>query len=168
MLSLFERKSAIISECGKFRYELRRVWNESLPPYVSGMLNPSTADAEYDDPTIRRNRARAQALGFGSLIVWNLGAGRATEPSAWKGLIDPIGPDNDDHVRRILSEGRDRRGICVVGWGNHGIFMGRARAALKIAAELGVTLHCLGVTKLGQPKHPLYIADRQELVAWAV
>jgi hypothetical protein len=164
MLGLFERKSAIISDCGKFRYELRRVWNEALPPYVSGMLNPSTADAEYDDPTIRRNRARAQALGCGSLIVWNLGAGRATKPGTWKKLIDPIGPDNDAHIRRILTEGRDRNGIFVVGWGNHG--MGRAHVALKAAAEIGVVFQCLGVTNSGQPKHPLYIADSQELVVW--
>jgi hypothetical protein len=79
---------------------------------------------------------------------------------------DPIGPDNDRHIRRILIESRARKGVFVVGWGNHGSFMGRDQAALKIANELGVVFQCLGVTKSGQPKHPLYIAAEQELVAW--
>src|SRR6516162_8071848 len=91
-------KSAIISDCGLYRYELRRVWDKSLPPYVSGMLNPSTADDKVDDATITRNIRRAQALGYGSLIVWNLGAGRATEPDNWKAMADPIGPENDRHI----------------------------------------------------------------------
>jgi len=166
MLSPMERKSAIISTCGVFRYELRRVWNDALPPYVSGMLNPSTADAEHDDPTIRRNCSRAEALGCGSLIVWNLGAGRATRPDAWKRMTDPIGPDNDRHIRRVLIEGRERNGVLVAGWGNHGYFMGRDQAAFRIASELGVAFRCLGVTKSGQPRHPLYVAGDQELTVW--
>src|SRR5437879_2939375 len=117
MPDLFEQSSAIVSSCGAFRYELRRVWNPALPPFVSGMLNPSTADAHNDDPTIRRNRQRAEAMGFGSLIVWNLGAGRATQPSRWKRLKDPIGPENDEHIRRILVECRERGGMAIVGWG---------------------------------------------------
>jgi hypothetical protein len=132
------------------------------------MLNPSTANAENDDPTIQRNRSRAEAVGCGSLIVWNLGAGRATKPSAWKSMSDPIGPDNDNHIRRILKECRERNGVPVVGWGNHGPFMGRAQAALKIASDLGLTFQCLGVTKSGQPKHPLYIAANQGLIAWTI
>src|SRR5260370_12242349 len=111
------QKSAIISNCGQYRYELRRIWDNSLPPYVSGMLNPPTADGEIDDRTIIRNLQRAEALGCGSLIVWNLGAGRATKPKAWKAMVDPVGPDNDSHILRILSECLGRNGIAVVGWG---------------------------------------------------
>ncbi len=159
-------KSAIISDCGLYRYELRRIWDDKLPPYVSGMLNPSTADDEIDDRTIIRNWRRAKALSCGSLIVWNLGAGRATNPEDWKAMADPIGPKNDDHIRRILIECRERNGIAMAGWGAHGSFMGRDKIAMQIAAETGVTFRCLGTTKDGQPKHPLYIARSQLLIEW--
>jgi len=168
MADLFEQSSAILSTCGSFRYELRRVWDTTRPPYVSGMLNPSTADAERDDPTIRRNRNRAEALGYGSLIAWNLGAGRATEPSVWKKLADPIGPENDDHIRRILQECADRNGLAVVGWGNHGSFLGRDRIVTEIARRIGLDLHCLGKTKFGHPRHPLYVAYSYRPELWTI
>ena len=162
------QRSAIISDCGLYRYELRRVWDDNLPPYVSGMLNPSKADAEIDDPTITRNLRRAEINGCGSLIVWNLGAGRATNPNDWMAMSDPIGPENDFHIRAILAECHERNGIAVVGWGARGSFMGRDKIATKIAADIGVTLHCLGSTRNGHPKHPLYIARSQPLIEWSV
>ena len=166
MADLLMKRSAILSECGIYRYELRRVWDDRLPPYVSGMLNPSTADHEVDDPTVIRNWRRADALGYGSLIVWDLGAGRATEPTVWLKMDDPIGPENDAHIRRVLTECRDRDGIAVVGWGALGGVRSRDIIVSKIAREVGVTFKCLGMTKFGQPKHPLYIANAQALVEW--
>ncbi|MBR1088768.1 DUF1643 domain-containing protein [Bradyrhizobium manausense] len=165
-LNFLTRGSAIISACGTYRYELRRIWNDSKPPCVLGMLNPSTADAEIDDPTITRCVRRAAASGFGSLIVWNLGAGRATDPKVWKQMRDPIGPQNSMHIRRILVECRERKGLALVGWGAHGSHMGCAEIAIAIANEVGVILHCLGVTKDGQPKHPLYVGYSEQPVRW--
>lgn len=165
-LDLLVRKSAVISDCGLFRLELRREWDASLPPYVAGMLNPSTADGEQDDPTIIRSCRRAEMNGCGSLIVWNLGAGRATKPDDWKRMSDPIGPENDAYIRRILTECKARGGIATAGWGVHGSFMGRDRIAARIAREVGVQLYCLGVTKDGQPKHPLYVGYDQPLIPW--
>jgi hypothetical protein len=163
---LFAKGSAIISGCGRYRYELRRVWNDGAPPYVVGMLNPSTANADADDPTITRCMRRAATNGFGSLIVWNLGAGRATDPSVWKRMNDPVGPENNSHIRRILLECRDRGGLALVGWGSHGSHLNRDAVAVAISAEIGVTLHCLGVTKGGHPKHPLYVGYSQSLLRW--
>jgi hypothetical protein len=117
---MFVRKSAIISKCGLYRYERRLIWDDSLPPYVSGMLHPS--NGRIDEKTIARNMGLAHVHGCGSLIVWNLGAGRAANLAAWKAMTDPIGPDNDAHIKRILSECRDRGGIAFVGWGDHGSF----------------------------------------------
>jgi len=164
---MFVRKSAIISSCGRYRYELRREWDDNLPPFVIGMLNPSTANAEIDDPTIIRNLRRAKISQCGSLIVWNLGAGRATNPKDWVAMSDPIGPENDCHIRTILAECRDRRGIAVVGWGERGSFMGRDKAVLKIAAAVGLKFRCLGTTRSGQPRHPLYVAYSQPLSEWS-
>jgi hypothetical protein len=161
------RKSAVISLCGRFRYELRRVWDKALPPFAAGMLNPSIADAEIDDPTIIRILSRARASGCGSLIVWNLGAGRATNPKDWVRMSDPIGPENDTHIKSALSECRERDGIAFVGWGAHGTFMNRNHNALRIAAEVGVQFKCLGITRGGQPRHPLYIGAWQPLVPFA-
>ena len=164
--TLLASRTDIISECGLYRYELREEWDAGLPPYCSGMLNPSKATRYVDDPTFVRNRTRAQMLGCGSVIIWNLGAGRNTDPDAWKAMADPIGPENDAHIRRILIECKERGGIAVVGWGAHGSFRGRDKTATGIAREVGVTLHCLGTTKDGQPRHPLYIATAQQLVEW--
>jgi hypothetical protein len=160
------QKSAVISACCLYRYELRRTWDDTLPPYVSGMLNPSIADNVIDDATIVRNVRRAAALGFGSLIVWNLGAGRATDPAEWKAMPDPIGPENDDYVERILIECRERKGVAVVGWGTHGSFQDRDEIAIGIASRVGVALQCLGTTKDGHPRHPLYVARAQQLMPW--
>ena len=167
MSTLLVRRTAIISPCELFRYELRVEWDTRLPPLACGMLNPSKATAEVDDPTFIRVWRRAETLGCGSAILWNLGAGRATEPADWKAMADPIGPENDAHIRRILTECRVRNGIALVGWGAHGLFMGRDKIAVGIAAEVGIALKCLGVTKDGQPRHPLYIPGAAPLIEWA-
>jgi hypothetical protein len=165
---LLLRRSAIISANGLYRYELRRTWDKNLPPYVAGYLNPSVADHEIDDPTIVRTHRRADSLGCGEVIVWNLGAGRATDPVDWLKMVDPIGPENDDHIRRILTECKARNGVAVVGWGAMGGARNRDRIVLRIAAEVGIEFKCLGVTKFGQPRHPLYIANAQPLADWPV
>lgn len=150
-------KSAIISEDGLYRYELRREWNDSLPPFVIGMLNPSKADHQVDDPTINRVMSRALHLGYGSIIVWNLGAGRATKPTAWMTMDDPVGTDNYTHIERILRECKQRRGLAVVGWGTLGGFMGLDSRARVLARDLDLTLWCFARTKHRHPSHPLYI-----------
>lgn len=150
-------KSAIISSCGSYRYDLRRDWDADLPPLVLGMLNPSKADHKIDDPTIVRGVYRAKSMNCGSLIVWNLGAGRATEPSDWMSMADPIGPDNDRHIRSILIECKERNGIAVAGWGVYGDFMNRDLAAMEIAHSVGIDMKCLAFTKDGYPRHPLYV-----------
>jgi hypothetical protein len=166
MTDLLIKRSAIISDDGLYRYEARRVWDISARPLVLGALNPSKADGEIDDPTMTRGMVRSERLGCGSLIVWNLGAGRATDPVDWLKMADPIGPENDAHIRRILIECRERDGIAVVGWGALGGTRSRDRIVCRIAAEVGVTFKCLGVTKFGQPRHPLYVAYSQPLIDW--
>jgi hypothetical protein len=157
-------KTAII--VGDWRYELRREWDSSLPPYVIGMLNPSRADHWIDDPTVVRCVERAKRLGYGSIIVWNLFAGRSPKPAVMKKMLNPIGPANDLHIVRILTECRRRNGIAVVGWGPHGSFKNRDRRVLELAKRVGVNFHCLGTTAEGYPRHPLYVSYDQPLVKW--
>jgi hypothetical protein len=120
------------------------------------MLNPSIADAERDDPTIRRCLGFACAWGYGALTVVNLFALRATCPHTLRRAADPVGPDNDDHLRAALVSAR---GI-VFAWGNHGGLHGRDRdicSLLPLHAKRKTNALCLGITGAGQPRHPLYV-----------
>ena len=158
------RKSAIISECGLYRYELRREWDADLPPMLMVMLNPSTADADKDDPTIRRCISRAMAEGCGSLIVVNLGAFRATSPKDWMAADDPLGPKNYSHVHNAVLDCESKNGIIVAAWGAHGLFGGAGAFWRCEWAIQNKRIYCLGTTKNDQPKHPLYVSSATPLV----
>jgi hypothetical protein len=144
---------AIISSCGTYRYLLQRFWDVGRQAVCFIMLNPSTADAEINDPTIERCMRRAALLGFGQLEVVNLFALRATDPSELHRHSDPIGPENDE----ILIESAKVCNLVICAWGVHGALGGRAqRVAIKLA-ECGIKLHALKVSKQGYPCHPLYL-----------
>ena len=147
--------SAIISSDGLYRYRLDREWdlfNRSKVCFI--MLNPSTADAESDDPTIRRCMGFAKYWGFGGLIVVNLYAFRATDPRRLKGLAveAAIGPYNREYVDEALAD-CDR---AIAAWGNH-------RPPNVIADALRCTERNIEafvpLTKKGWPRHPLYVAS---------
>lgn len=166
MDDLLMRGIAVISSCESYRWELRRIWEDTRPPMLLGMLNPSTADAAINDPTVRRGISFGERAGCGSLIVVNLGAGRATEPKNWMAMSDPIGPQNDVYIRAALHEVWARQGIAVAAWGALGGFMNRDKAFLKMAKDEGVDLVCLGKTKDGHPRHPLYVRGDQPFIAY--
>lgn len=85
-------RAAVLSPCGRYRYELTRRWAPG--PLVGWvMLNPSRADAHTDDPTVRRCVGFAHRWGYGGLIIRNLYALRATDPAALADHLDPVGPD---------------------------------------------------------------------------
>lgn len=157
---------AILSQCGNYRYVLTRDTNLLRPEKPGAlfiMLNPSTADADQDDPTIRRCLAFATQWGCAGLTVANLYAYRATNPAKLLEAPDPVGPLNDFHLREQL---RDRH-VVVVAWGNHAQLR-RVSEFYKLAQEIGVRVVCLGVTKAGQPRHPLYVKSTQELIRWDI
>lgn len=152
-------RGATISDCGTYRYDLTRRWGDG-PQACFIMLNPSTADASQDDPTIRRCIGFAKSWGCGSLVVVNLWALRSTDPKALLTHPDPRGPLNyaivEQHVRTSWP--------VVAAWGAF-----KARRGLYpidveyVAARCGVTLQCLGTTKDGHPRHPLYVKSTQPL-----
>jgi hypothetical protein len=121
-------------------------------------LNPSTADAHVDDPTIRRCIGFAEAWGYGRLLVGNLFAFRATRPSALLKARDPIGPEND----RYLASMADEADIIVAAWGAHGSFIGRDATVRAMLPKL----HVLRLTKRGQPGHPLYLPSALRPTRW--
>lgn len=116
------------------------------------MLNPSTADAEVLDPTVRRCVGFAVSWGFGSIDVANLFAYRSTNPAQLRRVVDPVGPENDFHIRELASSAD----LVVAAWGNHGGLQERGRTVLN-TLSLVRTVSTLGLTKLGHPSHPLYL-----------
>jgi hypothetical protein len=159
-------KGALISEGGIYRYSLWRIWNEKLPPALWVMLNPSTADADTDDPTIRKIMTltkRQQSMG--GIIVLNLFALRATDPAALLGSflmgLDPVGAEND----AVISREARRDCIPVAGWGAfpHSL---RWRIEQFLAVFSRPHIWSFGITQDGQPSHPLYLPNDAEMKIW--
>jgi hypothetical protein len=154
--------AATLSPCGRYRYTLHREWmlGEGICLFV--MLNPSTADASEDDPTIRRCIGFAQRWGYRELTVANLFALRSTDPEQLVDHPDPVGPDNDQWVERLATAAD----LCMVAWGAHPEAEKRAAAALERIRACAMEPHCLGITQEGHPRHPLYVKGTAEPVAY--
>ena len=144
---------AIISECGTYRYLLQRSWDVKLQAVCFIMLNPSTADAQVDDPTIRRCIGFAQRFGFGQLEVVNLFALRSTNPKKLLDHQDPIGPENNEQI--VAAAHVCNLTICA--WGGNGGYKGRDKAVLKLLRDNDIVPHALRVSKDKRPAHPLYL-----------
>lgn len=148
--------SAIISLCGQYRYRLSRPGDN---PLVFCMLNPSTADAELDDPTIRRCKSFSAANGFSGIIVVNLFAYRTKSPKVLADAGHPIGPDNDSHIADVLKT----HNTVVAAWGANAPDW-RVNQLMDLTTMFGTNLVCLGITKDAQPRHPLYVPGGQTLI----
>lgn len=146
------QKGAQFSDCRKYRYALWRTWEKGGGHVLFVGLNPSTADEEVDDPTIRRCIGFAKRCGFGGIYMLNLFAYRATNPKElMRAPVNPIGDDNNLYLRKY----HQPQGLNIACWGNHGLLMNRADEVIELLGK--ESLSCLGVTKTGQPKHPLYL-----------
>lgn len=150
-------KHADISDCGRYRYWLERAWgNGALLTFV--MLNPSTADRDVDDPTIRRCMGFARRENLDGIKVVNLFAWRTPYPGLLKATIDPVGPQNNGHLIEALCTG----GPVVAAWGANDVG-GRDVWLKERAAMVGTKLMCFGRTANGSPRHPLYVPGDQPL-----
>jgi hypothetical protein len=152
---LLMERGADLSPDRLYRYRLWRRFGDGPALCVIG-LNPSTADEEQDDPTITRLLTRAQQMGrFGSLVMVNLFAFRAADPTVMQKAEDPIGPENDHYLRTEAMSAVSRGGMVLCAWGRAGRFKRRDRAVLELLR--GVPLHVLRLTLGGAPEHPLYL-----------
>jgi len=142
------RKDALLSEDWVYRYSLSRTWDISKPYVLFVGFNPSTADENKDDPTIRKCINYAKCWGYGGLWMANLFAYRATLPTDLKKVNEPVGLDNDMHITN-LSKQAD---MTVIAWSNDGSYLGRDKQVLKLIKSP----MCLNINKSGQPSHPLY------------
>ena len=142
-------KEAIFSEDRKYRYSLSRIWDESKLVVCFVGLNPSTADENIDDPTIRRCMGYAKNWGYGGFVMVNLFAFRATEPLEMMLTEHPIGIMNNIHLKHASK----LAAITIMAWGNHGKYMNRSKDVKQFLGNA----HYLILTKEGEPGHPLYL-----------
>lgn len=162
------RKSAIISSCGKYRYALSRVWDTEKSLVLWVMLNPSTADAELDDPTIRRCIQFSKDWGFGGMLVGNLYAFRSTDKRVLYKVKDPVGPENLATVaflqtlstKTIAAFGNDK------GPGSRLYWKLIEQAGFNSINTGGPQILCVGHNKDQSPKHPLYVEKKASLTFW--
>lgn len=167
--TLFDSSSARLSPCSQYRYDLQRRWAGG-PLLTFVMLNPSTADATIDDPTIRRCKQFALREGCAGIRVVNLFAARASKPRDLTEFADPVGPDNDACITAAIVES----GRIVCAWGAASAVPAslalalwwRVAFVLRVCSIAGRTPLCLGTTLSGQPRHPLYVRADQPLEVW--
>ncbi|MSR32228.1 MAG: DUF1643 domain-containing protein [Gemmataceae bacterium] len=151
------KRETVFSPCRKYRYSLWRQWDKSNPSFALFIgLNPSTADEVNDDPTLRRCLAFARKWGHGGLCLVNLFAFRAASPAVMQQQADPVGPKNDTWIA-LWGKKANRVVAC---WGIHGSFAERDKEVIPF---LGKEIYCMGRTKSGQPRHPLYLKASQRL-----
>ncbi len=155
-------RDAVISDCGKYRYLLRRAWDNDRPRALFVMLNPSTADTETDDATIRSCIRLCKSWGYGSFEVVNLFGLRATDPSELQKATAPIGVDNE----RVFEGAASRCDVVVCAWGAHPFAARKSTFTVGMLRSRKPEVYCLGKTKKGAPKHPLYIKTGTPLVAY--
>jgi len=151
---------AIIDSSKKYRYSLKRQMDFSGPKVTFILSNPSTADALEDDPTIRRCRGFALNWGCAEFEVVNLFAYRATHPSELHTVSNPIGPENDKYIVKSVKDAD----LIVAAWGTHGKMLKRNQQVRVLLQEYDIS--CFGLTKCGNPKHPLFLPTNSDLIFW--
>lgn len=147
-MNLFDNNSgAEFSKCGKYRYKLWRIWDESLPKVMCIGLNPSTANSETNDPTIFHLTIALKKLGYGGFYMMNLFAWISSKPKYLLTCEDPLG-DNDGKLQEVETICND----VIVCWGNHNKkLQNRVNEILAFYPNA----KCFGVNKNKTPFHPL-------------
>lgn len=168
--------SAVFSACGDYRYLLTRRLSDphcnddspnehgKLATFI--MLNPSTADATRNDPTIRKCIGFARRWQCDTLQVLNLFAVRATLPHDMKRATDPVGPENLHWFAHALTPSTTTTHLIICAWGVHGAHRGQDRAILRWLNEQDIVPLALGLTQGGHPRHPLYVPYSVGLVEY--
>jgi len=158
--------SAIFSDCGTWRYRLERDLGRQGPTVALLGVNPSTADAETNDQTIRKDIGFGDRHGWGRIIKGNLFGFCAKDITKLRSAPDPVGPDNDAHLRQIMRDAD----LVIACWGPKAKLPPTLRTrwyqVARIADEAGKALHCFGVAQDGHPRHTLMIAYATPLIEW--
>jgi hypothetical protein len=154
---------ASFSDCGKYRYVLQRWWGPATAPYALWIgMNPSTADADVDDPTVRKELRMTKRMGVAGYIKCNVMDYRATSP---KMLLKPgVIPCSDGNVETIAALANPAAEVILCYGVLHPSLQRHADAVVEALSRTGRQIMCLGLTKDGHPIHPLYQRDDTALV----
>ncbi len=150
-------RGACFSENRKYRYGLWRRWKTSGPWVTFLMLNPSLADVDHSDPTVKRCEMFSQTWGFAGIEVVNVFGLISPYPEDLHGRRNPIEHAegaNDEHIRHAA----ERSAFVVAAWGTnveHPKLRKRMQRIVVLLADFDV--RALRVTKNGHPSHPLYL-----------
>lgn len=151
----------------EYRYQLARTWNPALPAAMFVMMNPSTADPLADDPSVAKCGRYARAWGFGTLLVGNTFAYRATDKKRLLEVADPVGPENDKHLIAMAK----RASLVVFAYGQPGHFSLSSRGldvARLLVRRARIAPHVLRLAKDGTPWHPLYLRESLQPTPWEI
>ena len=146
------KKDCVFGPDGKYRYVLSRVWDEELPFVMFIGLNPSTADNENDDPTIRKLITYCKSWGYGGFYITNLFAYVSSDPKVLKSIPNPVGVMNDSYI--IGFSEHCKMVVCM--WGNKGTLYNRDVYVIHLLIQTK-KLYCFETSVHGNPKHPLYL-----------
>lgn len=146
------------SPCSKYRYTLWRTFTSNPPRNYMALigLNPSTATESVDDPTVNRCWKLAVREGFDAFCMLNLFGWRDTDPSGLYRTEDPVGADSDEWLLKVTAGAS----LIVAAWGTHGAYIGRGEEVKRMIPNL----KCLGTTKDGHPRHPLYLRKDVQII----
>lgn len=162
LTDLFKSSFDEFSCCRGYRYAMGHVWGPGRR-LVSVALNPSIGHKDKNDPTNERLQRRATVMNLDGVVFVNLFPIVAAKPKDMKKAVDPYGGRaRADAV--ILEHCRGNFVLC--GWGIHGSHRGRAAEVEAMLRREGLTLHTLGFTKAGQPRHPLYVSYETQPALW--
>ncbi len=168
MADLLLRRSAIFSDCGLYRYLLEHDFGCTGPVVSLGMINPSDANEEKNDPTMTKVDGFCARLGASKVTVWNPFALIAKDVRDLRSAVDPIGPENDAYIERAI-RGAD---IHIVAWGPLSKLpkrlRNRWRSVVDVLNRAGAKAMCWGTALDGQPRHPLVLAYATPLVPWSI
>lgn len=150
-----ESGPALLSPDRQYRYWLLRDWKPGERRIAWIGLNPSTADEQRLDPTLRRIYDFSELWGYDGFIMLNLFAFRATVPRVMLLHPEPVGQDNDSHILRVAGE--VDKIMCA--WGVDGVHRNRSQEVVKMLTDAGhgTKLHAVKINRDGQPGHPLYV-----------
>lgn len=167
MTDLLMTRRVVFSDCGLYRYLLEHDFGGTGPVISLGMVNPSKADGQKNDPTMTKVDGFAQRMGASKVIVWNKYALIDKDVKALRSATDPIGRENDAHIAQAI-KGAD---IHIVAWGPLSKLpkplRSRWRSVVDVLIEAGAKPMCWGISLDGQPRHPLMLAYATPLVPWS-
>lgn len=152
------RREAKFSDCGKYRYWLLRQWDPTLKTAMCIGLNPSTANAEVSDPTIKNLIQIMANNGYGGFFMVNLFALVSPHPNDLRSCPDPL-KDNDEWLEDVSKQCQD----VIFCWGN----FKQAEYRAKIMIKKYPDALCFGKNTNGSPKHPLYLKQTTTLQRFA-